>query len=53
MTGLQQIKTYKNREDAILNGALRGMAYFDMSLDKITILENGTITTTNTGKSTT
>lgn len=38
MIGIQQIKTYKNREDAILNGALRGMAYFDMSLNKITVL---------------
>ena len=38
MIGVQQIKTYKNREDAILNGAARGMAYFDMSLSKIVIL---------------
>ena len=37
--GLQQIKTYKNREDALLNGASRGMAYFDMSLNKIIILK--------------
>ena len=38
MIGIQQIKTYKNREDAILNVALRGMAYFDMSTGKIEIL---------------
>ena len=38
MIVIQQIKTYKNKEDAILNGAARGMAYFDMSLNKITIL---------------
>lgn len=38
MIVIQQIKTYKNKEDAILNGALKGMIYFDMSLNKINIL---------------
>lgn len=38
MIGIQQIKTYKNREDAILNGALRGMSFFNEETGKIEIL---------------
>ena len=40
MIVIQQIKTYKNKEDAILNGASICMAYFDMNLNKIVILSD-------------
>lgn len=39
IVGFQEIKTYKNKEDAKLNGAFVGIPFFNQENGKIEILQ--------------